>query len=63
MINTASLRKLGLSLLKIPPLLLLAVVSLLIGLAVIAALKWRKPKTAPPGLLTLHTLQLPCSKE
>ena len=56
MIKTAGLRKLGLTLLKIPPLLLLAVVSLLIGLAVIVALKWRKPASLPP---MLRTLQLP----
>jgi hypothetical protein len=59
-INIASLRKLGLTMLKIPPLLLLAVVSLFIGLAVIVALKWRRPKSAPP---MLRTLQLPSHKE
>ena len=60
MIKTAGLRKLGLTLLKIPPLLLLAVVSLLIGLAVIVALIWRGPVSAPP---LLRTLQLPGQKE
>jgi hypothetical protein len=59
-IKTAGLRKLGLTLLKIPPLLLLAVVSLLIGLAVIVALKWRGPVSTPP---LLRTLQLPSQKE
>lgn len=59
-INMTGLRKLGLNLLKIPPLLLLAAVSLLIGLAVIAALTWRKRANRPPQL---RTLQLPFSKE